>query len=73
MAAGANRDVSGNPGTLDWYLKQHVTRQTANYIAVFLARAGVLELSAERLARVRLSAKGPVRPDDANAATRRFR
>jgi hypothetical protein len=55
LPVGANRDVSGNPDTLDWYLKQYVTRQTANYVAVLLSRAEVLELRAERPARVRLS------------------
>lgn len=52
---GANRDVRGNPNTLDWYLKQHVARQTANYVAVLLNRAGVLDLETKRPARVRLS------------------
>lgn len=52
---GANRDVRGNPNTLDWYLKQHVARQTTNYVAVLLNRAGVLDLETKRPARVRLS------------------
>jgi hypothetical protein len=55
LPVGANRDVRGNPETLDWYLKQHVARQTANYVAVLLARAGVVDLITERPARVRLS------------------
>jgi hypothetical protein len=45
----------GNPETLDWYLKQHVARQTANYVAVLLARAKVVDLITERPARLRLS------------------
>jgi hypothetical protein len=56
IPVGANRDTSGNPGTLDWYLKQHVVRQTANYVAVLLARSQVLELDSTRPARVRLAA-----------------
>ena len=55
MPVGANRDVDGNPDSLDWYLKQHVPRQTANYVAVLLARVGVLDLDIARPARVRLS------------------
>jgi hypothetical protein len=55
VRVGANRDVSGNRGTLDWYLKQHVARQTANYVAVLLHRAGVVDLITERPARIRLS------------------
>lgn len=54
IPVGANRDVRGNAGTLDWFLKQHVARQTANYVAVVLARSKALELDARRPARVRL-------------------
>jgi len=54
IRVGANRDTRGNPGTLDWYLKQHVVRQTANYVAALLAHAQVLELDDARPARVRL-------------------
>jgi len=51
---GANRDVNGDYG-LDGYLKGWMKRQTANYVAVVLERAGVVELDRERPARVRLS------------------
>jgi hypothetical protein len=54
VPVGANRVVAGNPGTLDEYLKQHVKRQTANYVAVLLDGAGVVELDRSRPARVRL-------------------
>jgi hypothetical protein len=37
---GANRDVVGTPGTLDAYLKGCLKRQTADYVAVVLERAG---------------------------------
>jgi hypothetical protein len=55
MRVGANRDVHGNPGTLDGYLKTCLKRQAANYVAVVLERAGVLELDRGTPARVRLS------------------
>jgi hypothetical protein len=54
VPVGANRVLAGNPGTLDEYLKQRVPRQTANYVAVLLERAGVVELDRGRPARVRL-------------------
>jgi hypothetical protein len=52
---GANRVVRGNPGTLDGYLKNCLKRQTADYVAVVLERAGVVELDRETPAHVRLS------------------
>jgi hypothetical protein len=51
---GANRDVNGGYG-LDGYLKGWMKRQTVNYVAVVLERAGVLELGRERPAQVRLT------------------
>ncbi len=54
VLVGANRVLAGNPGTLDGYLKERVPRQTANYVAALLDRAGVLELSSGTPARVRL-------------------
>jgi hypothetical protein len=51
---GANRDVQGGQDTLDGYLKGFIKRQTANYVAVVLERAGVVELDRGRPARVRL-------------------
>lgn len=44
MLVGANRDMDSDNG-LDGYLKGWIKRQTANYVAVVLERAGVLELS----------------------------
>ena len=41
MRIGANRDRSGNPGTLDAYLKGCLKRQTADYVAVVLDRSYV--------------------------------
>lgn len=55
VTIGANRDVNGNPGTLDGYLKSHIKRQVANYVAVVLERAGLVELSHDRPASLRLT------------------
>jgi hypothetical protein len=55
VRVGANRDVRGNPGTLDGYLKNCLKRQTADYVAVVLERAGIVELDRELPAHVRLS------------------
>jgi len=55
MRVGANRDVAGNPGTLDAYLKGCLKRQTADYVAVVLERAGLVDLDRDLPARVRLS------------------
>jgi hypothetical protein len=56
VLVGANRDVNSDYG-LDGYLKSWIKRQTANYVAVVLERAGVLELDRERPARVRLTGR----------------
>ncbi len=54
IRVGANRDVNGDPTALDGYLKGCVRRQTADYVAVVLEHAGLVELNRERPARVRL-------------------
>jgi hypothetical protein len=54
VLVGANRDVNGDYG-LDGYLKRWIKRQTANYVAVVLERAGVLDLDRDRPAQVRLT------------------
>jgi hypothetical protein len=54
VLVGANRDVNGDYG-LDGYLKGWIKRQIANYVAVVLERAGVLELDRRRPAQVRLT------------------
>lgn len=41
--------------TLDGHLKQYVSRETANWVAVMLERAGVLELDRRRPVQARLS------------------
>jgi hypothetical protein len=51
---GANRDVNGDPGTFDAYLKRHINRQVADYVAVVLERARLVELNRERPASLRL-------------------
>ncbi|MEU4160824.1 hypothetical protein [Actinoplanes sp. NPDC026670] len=57
---GANRDVQGDQDALDGYLKGFIKRQTADYIAVVLEQAGVVELDRTRPARLRLR---PCRPE----------
>jgi hypothetical protein len=53
VLVGANRDVNSDYGP-DGYLKRWIKRQTANYVAVVLERAGIVELDRERPAQVRL-------------------
>lgn len=43
----ANRDVNGNPATLDADLKGHLKRRTADYIVVVLEPAGMVELDCD--------------------------
>jgi hypothetical protein len=50
----ANRHANSDYG-LDGYLKGWIKRQTANYVAVVLERAGVVELNGERPAQIRLT------------------
>jgi hypothetical protein len=52
---GANRDVGSTYG-LDGYLKRWIKRQTANYVAVVLERAGIGELDNERPMHISLAA-----------------
>src|SRR5215471_10557240 len=60
VLVAANRDVNSDYG-LDGYLKGWIKRQTANYVAVVLERAGVVELDRELPAKVRLA---PCWPSD---------
>lgn len=55
VRVGANRDVPGNPGTLDSYLKSCLRRQTADYVAVVLERSGVVKFDRDTPAHIRLS------------------
>jgi hypothetical protein len=54
VCVGANRDLVGDPMTLDGYLKTCVKRQVANYVAVVLEHAGLVELDRDRPARIKL-------------------
>jgi hypothetical protein len=54
VPVGASRDINGKPGTLDSYLKKWIKVQVANYVAVVLEQAHVVELDRDRPARVRL-------------------
>ena len=47
-------DTAAEAGTLDHYLKKHVNRATAGWVASLLERAGVVDLDRGRPARVRL-------------------
>ncbi len=55
IRVGANRDVNGNPGTLDAHLKRYLKRRMADYIVVVLERVGIVKLDATRRPRTRLS------------------
>lgn len=52
---GSKYDVTATEGTLDAYLKQHVNRATAGWVAVLLERAGVLHIDRNPPATVRLA------------------
>jgi hypothetical protein len=54
MRIGTNRDVQGDQDALDGYLKGFIKRQTADYVAVVLERADIVELDRSRPARIRL-------------------
>jgi hypothetical protein len=47
-------DTESTPGTLSAHLKSYVSRETANWVAVVLEQAGVLELNRSRPIRARL-------------------
>ena len=51
---GGQYKVGARPGTLDAYLKAWVNRATAGWVAVVLETAGVLEITSDRPAQVRL-------------------
>ena len=52
---GGRHEVAGNPGTLDEWLKGCVKRTTAGWVAVILEAAGVVDISADRPQRIRLT------------------
>jgi hypothetical protein len=56
IVIGGRHDVKGNPGTLDGYLKLHIKRNTAAWVASLFEAAGVLEIDRGRPARVRVLA-----------------
>lgn len=47
-------DKASDPGSLDAYLKLHINRVTAGWVAAVLERAGIIEIDRGRPARVRL-------------------
>lgn len=60
--------TTADPTTLDGYLKRHVKRATAGWVAVMLERAGVVELDRRRPARVRLTSEFAVNLIDQRGA-----
>jgi len=54
IVIGGRRDVEGEPGTLDGFIKQVVNRDSAGYIASLLEAAGVVELDRSRPGRMRV-------------------
>lgn len=51
---GGVYDTHADDRTLDGYLKRHIKRATAGWVAVLLEKAGVLRIDRERPARVQL-------------------
>lgn len=54
IVIGGRRDVHGEPGTLDGYVKQVVNRDAAGYVASLLEAAGVVELDWARPGHMRV-------------------
>lgn len=55
VVIGGRRDVEGNPGTLDGYLKSYVKRDTAGWVASLLQSAGVVDIDRTRPGRIRVT------------------
>jgi hypothetical protein len=53
---GGSRNAQGNPGTLDGYVKQVITRDTAGWIASLLEAAVIVELDRARPGQLRVIA-----------------
>lgn len=47
-------NTKGTPNTFDGYMKKHIRRATANYIAVVLEKANIVEIDRRRPLRIRL-------------------
>ena len=56
-AAGGTFVVAGEPGTLDEYLKDCISRQTSRWIAVVLEQAGVVQVDKGPPLRVQLASR----------------
>lgn len=54
IVIGGRREVQGNPGTLDSYVKQVMKRDTAGWVASLLEAAGIVELDRARPGRMRI-------------------
>lgn len=55
VRVGGARTAEGERGTLDEYLKRHIKRDTARWVARVLAEAGVVEVDRRPPLRVRLA------------------
>jgi len=55
VVIGSKYVTSGDPDTLDGYLKDFIKRATAGWVAAVLEHAGVVEIDRGRPARVRLT------------------
>lgn len=57
LRIGGSFSVDGEPGSLDGYLKGHIKRATAGWVASLLEAAGVVEIDRTRPARIRLASE----------------
>jgi hypothetical protein len=55
LTIGTSFTSSATPGTLDAYLKLHVRRATAGWVAALLEAAGVVQIDRRPPARIRLA------------------
>lgn len=73
VRVGSRYDTAAEAGTLDDYLKRHVNRATAGWVAALLERAGIIDLDRTSPARVRLrtgaTEKAAARPERAPERT----
>lgn len=51
---GTVYSIDSKPDTLDWYLKQHIYRATAGWLASILEASGIVEIDRNKPQRVRL-------------------
>jgi hypothetical protein len=59
---GSGKSTTIVRGTLDGYLKEHVNRLTAGWVAVLLEKAGVVQIDRRRPAKVGVSPQFRLKP-----------